>query len=159
MRKMSLTLLAVLTISLLPTLSTPAHAGPPIPVSGTFDYTSEVTDTREADGNTFISATEHEVWVGDFEGTGEAEFRVGRFSSGFLNVWLRSNFTGTVLGSEEGTMVIQLVGKKVPADGDWYGQWVILSGTGPLAKVRGQGTWWGPGGRYSPAIYYEGRIH
>ena len=60
------------------------------------------------------------------------------FSSGFWNVWLRSDFTGKVL-DKEGTMVIQLVGKK-PAGGDWYGHWVILSGTGDLAKVRGQGT-------------------
>ena len=155
MKKMLLTLLTVFMV--LSTLSMPAHAGPPDTVSGTFDYTFEVTDIREADGNTFLYATEDEVWEGTFEGTSEAVFRVEMFSSGFWNVWLRSDFTGKVL-DKEGTMVIQLVGKK-PAGGDWYGHWVILSGTGDLAKVRGQGTWWGPGFGSSPAIYYSGKMH
>ena len=158
MRKKVLITLIVCTSALLFAPSIPAHAGPPIPVSGTFNYTFEVTDMREADGNTFLYATEDEVWEGDFEGTADARFRVEMFSSGFWNVWLRSDFTGAVLGGEEGTMVIQLVGRK-PAGGDWYGRWVILSGTGPLAKVRGQGTWWGPGFGNSPAIYYSGTIH
>lgn len=160
MNKRSLLLLPMLMIALLSMLSVPVHAKQPMPVSGSFDYTFMVTGTKEADGNTFIYAEEYETWVGDLEGTAVARFRVEQFSSGFWNVWLRSEFTGTVLGlggTEEDTLVIQLVGKK-PDGGDWYGQWVIISGTGELANAHGRGTWWGPGFGNSPAIYYSGQI-
>ena len=165
MRKMLSAALLMCIVALL-TLSTPVHATPPETVEGTFDYTFEVTDMWEADGNTFLYATEWETWVGDFKGTAVAVFRVGMFSAGFWNVWLRSTFTGTVDG-ESGTMVIQLVGKRPmePEPGDWYGQWVILSGTEGLANLHGQGTWGGPGFEgleipgERPDIWYEGEIH
>jgi hypothetical protein len=159
-------------VTLLFTLSTPVHATTPIPVSGTLDYTFTITDIWVADGNTFIEATEKEVWTGNFSGTAQSVFRVVIFSSGFWNVWLRSNFTGEVDG-KSGTMVIQLVGKRTWWDEErfwWYGQWVILSGTGELENLRGRGTWWGPGYEgvdeeipeipgERPDIYYEGEIH
>ncbi len=165
MRKMLSAPLLMCIVTLL-TLSTPVHATPTVNVEGSFDYTYEITGTRVADGNLFIYATEDEVWVGDFEGTSEAVFRVEVFSSGFWNVWLRSTFDGEVDG-KSGTMVIQLVGKITWWDADrfwWYGQWVIISGTGGLANLRGQGTWWGPGFEgpeipgERPDIYYSGQI-
>jgi hypothetical protein len=162
MRKTLLVLLVVFVI--LSTLSIPAYAKPSIDVSGSLDYTFEILNMREANGNTFLYATEHEHWAGDFIGEGDSVFRVGMFASGFWNVWLRCEFTGTALGDKEGTLVIQMVGKK-PLDGDWYGQWVILSGTGDLANAHGQGTWWGPGYRSDekdpedPDIFYLGRVH
>jgi hypothetical protein len=143
----------------LSTLAVPAFAEPPATVSGFFDYTYEVQDVQEANGNQFLYATEDEVWQGDFVGEGDAEFRVGIFSSGFWNVWLRTTFTGTVTGDKEGTMVLQLVGKK-PAGEDWYGEWVIISGTGDLSNARGRGTWGGPGfGAEGPDIWYSGQVH
>jgi len=165
MRKMLLTLLAVCVVTLLPTLSMPVYATKPILVEGYFDYVFEITDMRPADGNLFIYATEDEYWKGSFEGTAKSVFRVEMFSSGFWNVWLRSTFTGTVNG-ESGTLVIQLVGKRPmePEPGNWHGQWVIISGTGDLANLHGQGTWWGPGYEgpeipgERPDIYY-GQIH
>lgn len=158
MRKLSLGTLLMGIVVLLCTLLPAAQATSPVAAEGTFDYTFEVIDMKEANGNTWLYAIEYEDWVGSFEGTSEAIFRVELFSAGFWNVWLRSTFTGTVLGAE-GTVVIQLVGKK-PAGADWFGQWVILSGTGELANLQGQGTWWGPGfGPVSPMIYYSGQIH
>jgi hypothetical protein len=157
MKKALLTLATVMM--LLSTLAVPALAEPPTAVAGFFDYTFDPPVVlREADGNVFIHAAEHEEWQGSFVGTGEAEFTVGMFSSGFRNVWLRSTFTGTV-GDKEGTMVLQLVGKR-PAGEEWYGQWVIISGTGDLSKARGQGTWGGPGSGADEAdIWYSGQIH
>ena len=163
MRKMLSAALIVCIVTLLSTLSTPVYATPSTTVSGTVDYTFEVTGMRVADGNLFLYAIEWETWMGDFEGTAVAFFRVEMFSSGFWNVWLRSTFTGTVDG-KYGTLVIQLVGKK-PDGEDWYGQWVIISGTGELANLYGQGTWGGPGYRSDikipgdPDLWYEGKIH
>ncbi len=134
----------------------PTRAAPPIPVSGTFDYVPTLLETRTADGNTWRYATEVEMWTGDFVGTGFSTFRAEIFSAGFWNVWLRSTFTGTVLGNA-GTLDIQLVGLR--EGGIWNGHWVILSGTGDLAGIRGQGTWSGPGfPGPSPYISYSGQI-
>ena len=161
MRKMLLTPLIVCMVALLSTLWMPAvHATTPIPVSGTVEYTFEITDERWANGHWFIEATEWETWEGDFEGTAVAFFRVGwfNFPSGPLNVWLRSTFEGTVDG-KSGTLVIQLVGWKYLPE-DWYGNWVIISGTDDLANLHGQGTWGGPGfGAEGPDLWYEGQIH
>ena len=135
-----------------------AYAKPSMEVSGYFDYTFDVTGMREADGNLFLYAIEDEVWIGDFEGTAQAVFRVGMFRSGFWNVWLRSTFTGAVAG-KQGTLVIQLVGKKQGME-DWYGQWVIISGTGELEGLHGKGKWWGPGfDAPGPDINYMGKVH
>lgn len=161
MRKMSFTLLVVCMVAFLSMLWMPAlHATPPTPVSGTFDYTFEITDERWADGHYFFEATEWETWEGDFEGTAVSFFRVVwfNFDSGPLNVWLRADFEGTVMG-REGTLVIQLVGWRYLPE-DWSGQWVIISGTGELANLRGQGIWGGPGfGAPGPDIWYSGQIH
>jgi len=147
MRKMLLTPLIVCMVALLSMLSIPVHAITPIPVEGYFDYYYAITDVRVSEeGNTFLYATEWETWKGDFEGTAVAVFRVGIFleePAVFWNVWLRSTLTGTVDG-KSGTLVIELVGKK-PLGEDWYGQWMIISGTGDLANLHGRGTWWGPG--------------
>lgn len=158
MKKMLSLALLIGMVALMFSQLAAVYAKPPTPVSGSFDYTFEVTDMREADGNVFLYATEDEIWEGDFEGTSQAVFRVGMFRSGFWNVWLRSYFTGTVQG-KSGTLIIQLVGKK-PGTADWYGQWVILSGTGELAGLHGRGVWWGPGfGAEGPDIYYTGQVH
>ena len=129
-------------------------------------------EPKLADSNLFLYAGESEEWIGDFVGDGEAVFTVvihkpvfdeegNIIDSSFWNVWLRSTFTGTVDG-KFGTLLIQLVGKKPGAFPDqwWTGQWVIISGTGELANLQGQGNWWGPGfGAAGPDIWYEGRIH
>jgi len=158
MRKMLSAALLMCMVALLTLLIPAGYATKPIPVSGNVDYNFEPTGMREADGNMFLYAIEYENWTGAFEGKAEAVFRVEMFRSGFWNVWLRSTFDGTV-NSKSGTAVIQLVGKK-PEGEDWYGQWVILSGTGELADLRGRGTWGGPGfGAVGPDLWYEGKIH
>jgi hypothetical protein len=165
MRKMLLTPLIVSMVALLLTMSmSTVHATKPIPVSGTFDYTFEIQDNRYANDHWIFEAEEYETWVGDFEGPAVSFFRVVYFNFvedptlGPLNVWLRSDFEGTVMG-KEGTLVIQLVGWRY-LPGDWYGQWVIISGTGELANLHGQGTWGGPGfGDPGPDIWYSGQIH
>jgi hypothetical protein len=160
MKKLIVTIFLI--CALLPVLSTAAYASPPTAVSGELDYWFQVTDMRDAGPNTFMEAIEQEEWRGDMVGTGDSVFTVGMLQ-GFWTVWLRSEFVGEIDG-RHGTLVMQLVGKK-PADQDWYGQWVILGGTGELANAHGRGTWWGPGYRSDdkeagdPDCYYSGQIH
>jgi hypothetical protein len=161
MRRLVVTMILVCT--LLPMVSTAAYATPSTEVAGDLDYWFQVTGMREAGPNIFMDATEQEEWRGDMVGDGNSVFTVGMFAAGFWNVWLRCEFEGVVDG-KEGTLLIQMVGKK-PLGEDWYGQWVILSGTGELANAHGRGTWWGPGYRDevkdpdSPDCYYSGQIH
>jgi hypothetical protein len=157
MKKVMLTLLLVCMV--LPMASLPAYAEPPTPVSGDVEYWPVVGPPRFAGGNTFLEGTDYEKWQGDFVGVAETEFRVTVFTSGFANGWIRGVFTGTVLGNEEGTLELLLVGK-MPPGGEWYGQWVILGGTGGLANAHGQGTWGGPGIGSDPAsFWYSGQVH
>jgi len=133
-------------------------------VSGVFDYDyALLMDPINSNGKTYVFAEEWETWTGDLAGDGHAYFIVMVYESGLKEVVLLSTLTGEVNG-KEGTLVIRLVGKR-PADGEWFGYWVILSGTGELENVCGQGLWWGPGYEAPgnipgerPDIYYTGFI-
>jgi hypothetical protein len=64
-------------------------------------------------------------------------------------------FTGTVMGYA-GTLTISLERHWVPGLGVMKNSWHIMSGTGELANIHGQGTWW----TTSPGNHeYEGTIH
>jgi hypothetical protein len=162
LKKIVTTTFLICMVALLSTLSLPlVHATKPLSVSATFDYTFSITRERwVGDRHYIFEATEWEVWSGDFEGTAVSFFKVMWFNypSGPLNVWLRSEFEGTVMGNE-GTLVIQLVGWRHLPD-DWVGQWVIIRGTGELTCLHGQGTWGGPGfGASGPDISVSGQLH
>ena len=157
--KKALTLGSLLVVSLLMFLPT-VCATRPTTVSGTFDYTFEITSERWINGHYIFEATEWETWEGDFQGTAISFFTVVWFNypDGPLFVWLRGTFTGTVLG-KAGTMTFRLVGWR-PLPDDWSGLWVITSGTDELANLRGQGIWGGPGfDAPGPDIWYSGRVH
>jgi hypothetical protein len=141
MRKMSSAAILVCMITLLSTISTAVHASTPakktMPVSGTWFWWADIVSQREAGGNLFIYATEHDEFHGTFEGFGEGPFTVVLHPEGFMTGRGRTVFTGTVDG-KSGTLVIQWVGNTKTL-GRWKCMWVILSGTGELANLRGQG--------------------
>lgn len=134
--------------ALLSTLWMPAvNASTPITVSGTWSWMAPsefFKITKLADGNVFISAVEYDKVTGTLEGTGEGVFTLEIHPEGFDTGQGRTLFTGSVLDNE-GTLVIQWVGNTKNDQGWWWFQWTILSGTGKLANLQGQGTGWGPG--------------
>jgi hypothetical protein len=158
MKKVLLTLLTI--CMLLPMIALPVYATPPTQVSGIFDIAVTVTDVRNAGPNMFIYGTDEEWWQGGLEGyVAETEFVVRAYASGRASFASRYVFEGTVLGSEDGTMEMQLLGQQAAPGEWWYGTWVILGGTRGLVNVHGQGTWWGPGMGFDPDHWYEGRVH
>jgi hypothetical protein len=160
MKKMLLTLLTMFIA--LSMLSIPAHAGPPKPAEGLWRYKPSIVDVRIADGNTFFTTTEEGEWTGTFVGTSSEEGKVVIHRSGFWSFNGLVFFDAVTVDGKSGTLVMSAVGKRADVFADWQGKWVILSGTGDLASLRGQGTWWGPGAPEVEQwgdIYYSGKIH
>ena len=171
MRKMLLIPLIVCMVALLPTLWMPAvYATETILVEGTWSWRTpsmpsppgyfnviKVTD----DGNVFISADADEKFTGTFDGTAYDVFTMVIHPEGFITGRGRTLFSGTVEG-RSGTLVIQWVGNTKNDLAYWWFMWVILSGTGELANLRGQGTCWGPGPA-GPGVWggvdMSGQIH
>jgi len=164
MRKKSLVLLmcsiALLSLLLTPTLIADArrhlqHGRKP--ASGTWVFYPDHKHMKFEEGYTFILGNETGEWTGTFEGTDHAVFFAEKNPSGTI-VYLPYGvifFEGEVNG-KSGTLRINF-GPAVKK-GDpmlWSGPWEILSGTGELENLRGQGTWW----ETEPThIIYEGWI-
>ena len=121
------------------------------------DYIPSIVDSRTAGGNTFLNTTEVATWTGDFEGTSTELGRVVIHSSGMWSFNARSSFQGSVNG-KTGTLEMLLVGKRADENSLWAGQWNIISGTGELANLHGQGKWEGPGFP-NGGIDFWGKIH
>jgi hypothetical protein len=159
MKTRFVTLAAVVMV--LPLFLVPVQAGPPEGASGLWQYKPYILEAREAGGNTFLKTFEEGLWTGTFHGTSTEDGKVVIHRTGAWSFNAIVSFQGEVHG-KSGTLEMSVVGKAPDGTSDWQGKWVILSGTGELATLRGQGTWWGPGAPEPETwgdIYYAGKIH
>lgn len=162
MRKLLLMSFISCMIALLPMLSMPVYAKPPISsiaASGTWKYTPRIIKMWDWG----FLGDEVATWTGTFEGNSYDVFLVWFGPSGIEGDWYvigKIYFEGTVDG-KSGSLVMLFVGER-PAGEEWYGHWMILRGKGDLANLRGYGTWWGPGapgpGMEGP-LEYSGKIY
>lgn len=134
-----------------------------IPVSGSFDYFWKPLASLEVDGHTFMDAFDFkEIWIGDLKGTATSLYPFVTWPSGVQEAWLITNFEGTVLGKYKGTLVIITIYDRPDGTAEWQGRWMIVSGTGDLEYLRGQGGAWGPGSTNEDNgiidIYYTGQV-
>jgi len=162
-------MVALLSVLLMPTVlaTKPEH------VTGRLDYCAHPIaplPAKMADGTVFLNTWEEGNWSGGIEGISRDEpCRVvihgadGFPPTSFDFRW----YTGISISEESivddktGGLVIRLVGKAEFGQ-MWHGKWVILSGTGELEGIHGQGTWWGlgaPGLNQWGYVDYEGWIH
>jgi hypothetical protein len=153
--KRSLLLVTVLAGVLVLALSVPVQAGPPGIAGGEWTYGIVLPEPTYVGCNTVYEPTEDSgTFTGTFQGD---ETEVGVLV-GFCNgAWSFKGFltfTGTVDGDRSGTLEMRIVGTS-PDMASWEGTWVILSGTGDLATLRGQGTWEGAPG----VLTYDGNYH
>ena len=142
----------ILSALLIPTVL----AEKPTDVSGTWSWWADDFSFKFAGGVTFISATEHDTFTETFSGSGVGPFTVRVDPNGFMTGRGRTTFTGSVDG-KSGTLVIQWTGNTKTL-GKWHCKWVILSGTGELANLRGSGI----GVETAPNSYIlvlSGKIH
>ena len=159
MKKRLFVLLIVLTILALGAI--PALAGPPQKAEGLWQYQPFILGVKEAGCNTFLTIFENGLWTGTFEGTSIDYGKVVIHCNGAWSFNAIVLFEGSVAG-KSGTLRMSVVGGRPDALSDWEGKSVILSGTGELANLRGQGTFWGSGAPVPEVwgdIYYEGNYH
>ncbi len=132
----------------------------PTSATGAITVTSFTpTEVRNVNGNTITDFTQSANLVGTFTGTTADVGTIVQHPTGDFNFKIRHTFTGTVDG-KSGTMVLEVAGKGeggVPG-GTLRGQFVILSDTGELANLHGQGNFdgiAGDGGTYSGQIHFD----
>jgi hypothetical protein len=154
----------VFVVVLLSTLSMYAYVGPPEDAGGVWKYLPTPGDSRFAGCNRFLNTTEVGKWPGTFVGDSTEVGKIVFHCSGSMSLNAIVSFVDVKVGGKSGGLEMSAVGTRPAGDSEWYGYWVILSGTGELATLRGQGTWWGPG--YNPAephvwghIEYAGKVH
>ena len=184
--KKTLSVMFVIVIaSVLLAMSMPAaYAKPPLQISGRLVGSSlTLLDMKIAGGNVFFDLNSHGTYVsgdilGDFEQNSMVVVHYGdpeiaknheqipipqRPEADFN--WIKADrvFTGTVLGVSGGlTIRLEANGygnsMRGPAYYDLEGTWVIISGTGGLKNLHGQGTWWHTRTGFA-GIEYEGQVH
>jgi hypothetical protein len=142
-------------IALLPILTTPAvFATPPTAVTATVALGPTPIEQKTVGGNTILVVKFADTYTGSFAGSASGIALVV-LHTGSLNVHHIDTFTGTVDG-KSGTMVISFEGQGEGVGLPLKGNWVILSGTGDLATVHGEGTFEGIAG---VTITLTGNIH
>ncbi len=167
-------------------LATPAMATPSTPVSGKWvsvPNTQAFTNLKRAGGNVFVDVYIKGSYItGDIIGGFEQTFNaVVHYGSPEVveNIdpahpennpeapfnWRDMDrvFTGKVVGVSGGfTMRLQAKGYGNTLKGfayfDLEGTWVIIKGTGGLAGLHGQGTWWHSRTGFT-GLEYEGQVH
>lgn len=140
--------------------ASPVHAEQPDMASGEWSYMVTDWTQEEVGGNFVFSTYDIGKWEGTFEGTSTEVGLVVIFRSGNSSFKGTLTFEGEVDG-RSGTFTMSVVGRKSGVE-DWKGQWVILNGTGELANLCGQGTWFGPGAAgflVWGTVEYEGNYH
>lgn len=157
MRKMLSAVLVACMLALLSALSIPAvRASPAMDAEGTLSWlVVNFEGQRTAGVNTIYSGTSTIAAGGTFTGD-VTDAWVEVWHTDFLNLRDVLMFTGTVDG-KSGTLTIRLVGTATLPDLEWTGHWEIMRGTGDLANLEGQGTWWGTANdvEYSGVIQFS----
>jgi len=137
-----------------------AVAAPPIPVSGDLTITAvgDWVFEKNAGGNEFWSGEEvtfGDGWSGGISGSSVDYFRCVFHRNGVIQGFFTFYFTGTVLGSDLGTLVIEMSLITTGA-GRWMGSWVIKSAAGGLAGLHGEGK---ACIDMNPMVSYSGKVH
>ncbi len=146
MKKITSLTLLVLTLAFVPLVfgagTRAAQAAPPTAASGSFSSAPPTNVvTRSAGPNTIITDTFTGVLSGTFSGTSVFQERyVLRADGSFIADHAVETFTGTVNGvAGTATFVDVITGDTT----SFHGHFVVVSGTGGLANLRGQGTFEG----------------
>jgi len=142
-----------------------ALAAPGENVQGYFTYIPTCGEPLWANDNEiYRDCTDVGDWYdGDFIGDSTEVYDLVLHGSqgGFVydDAWYKGTVTFTLM-DKSGTMKIMFIGKSPGNIMVWSGTWVILSGTGSLANIHGQGVFRSSEDQVNhPGVFYEGKIH
>jgi hypothetical protein len=131
-------------------------SGEPVPANGSLVITSAVfTSFRDADGNTIETAILKGNISGTFSGTFTEQVREVIHPTGEANLKGTADCSCAVTGVGTGTATIGFNATGEPS-GALSGRFEILSATGDLSGLVGQGTFSSPNGFIAT---YTGQIH
>jgi hypothetical protein len=159
MKKVLMLLLLVCIV-----LPVAAHAGSQEDVDGYFTYVPLGCEVEMWAGDNYILRGCTDVgdyFLGDFLGTSTEVYDFVMHGASAPYVYEKGfykgtvTFTGTVKEERTGTMEILFVGKSPGDVMVWSGTWRIISGTGELANIHGNGVW----GSSELGVHYQGKIH
>ena len=141
----------------------PAAAKPPEQGEGYLEYIPTLVKVWVSGGNTFMTTTEVVTYYGAMSGSFTDVSNVVMYASGNWTYRAVGTFVGTVSG-KSGSLEMMMLGTRPDAFSEWQGTWVILSGTGALKNLHGEGTFWGLGYTGNPPeapgrIDYAGKMH
>jgi hypothetical protein len=112
--------------------------------------------------HTFMTISDAGDWTGTITGSADDFGEVAIHSSG---PWYYNGtvpFDSVTVNGRMGGLLISVYGSRPNADAEWDGTWIIISGKGDLAGLRGHGTWEGPGWQGDPevpgVVNYSGSI-
>jgi hypothetical protein len=152
-------------LALLTAAQTPAEATAPTEAGGHWMYITTLTGVRTAGCNTFLTFTEQDHLTGTFEGSSnpaETGGTVVAHCSGMFTFKGTLTFDEITVEGRTGGLVMKVNGQLPDVESEWTGTWVIVSATGGLEGLHGQGSWWGPraGGPGLPGdLDYDGNVH
>ena len=118
-----------------------SHATTPTLVTGVATATDQVTTVIGASGNfLYLEVTSVLTYTGGLVGSGPAvAFATIDTSTGMLVFAEQSTFTGTVMGSQTGTVTVLTTGTGT-LGGSSQAQVVLIHGAGGLAGLHGEGS-------------------
>ena len=138
-------------------LAQPAWATAPTDGSGTFTFAAAVTNSRQADGNTFLILSGTEKIMGTITGVATVQFDQVIHPSGEANIKGLITCACSV-GGRSGTTEFRFEGSGAgTAASPLEGQFVAQNGSGGLAGLRLDGTFnsVGPGGTYTVRWHFD----
>ncbi len=113
--------------------------------------------------HTFMTISDAGDWTGTFTGSADDFGEAVIHSSGPWYYKGTVPFESVTVNGKTGRLMISVEGYRPNADDEWEGTWVIISGTGELASLQGQGNWDGPGWQgdleVPGVVNYSGSIH
>jgi len=144
----------LLTVSMLALSMSPANATQSTTVtwqSFSGSYLPPFTPPQSAGENTIYTANRAKTYTGDIEATGISHFRMVMHKDGVTTSATTTVAVTQLMGqSVEGTLTLK--------HGS-IGLWRIISGTGDLANLRGQGTIYKDENTPAGAYTFSGKVH
>ncbi len=93
----------------------------------------------------FFSAAYISEWSGVFVGT-STDYGLAVAHDGIPVLFVgTASFTNVQIDGRVGDLEMDAIGDRPDPFADWWGKWVITSGTGDLENLNGHGYFWGPG--------------